>query len=52
MNKLITNIINALSNGLSKLIGAIKRFGIVYSLAGMLIFVLSYTLIVNPIRVD
>ncbi len=52
MNKLINNIINAISNGLSKLIGAVKRFGIGYSLTGMLILVLSYTLIINPIRID
>lgn len=52
MNEFVKNILNAITNGLTKLIGAVKKFGLIYSLVAMLLFVGSYTLIVNPIRVD
>lgn len=52
MNEFVKNILNAITNGLTKLIGAVKRFGLISSLVAMLLFVGSYTLIVNPIRVD
>lgn len=52
MNEFVKNILGAISNGLTKLIGAVKRNGIITSFIAMALFVGSYTLIINPIRVD
>lgn len=52
MNNIIKSVLGAISTGLTKLIGAVKRFGILSSLIAMFLLVGSYTLIVNPIRVD
>ena len=52
MNEFVKNILGAISNGLTKLIGAVKKFGLVSSVVAMLLFVGSYTLVINPIRVD
>ena len=52
MNNIIKSVLGAISNGLTKLIGAVKKFGLVSSVVAMLLFVGSYTLIINPIRVD
>lgn len=52
MNNIIKSVLGAISNGLTKLIGAVKRYGIISSVVAMALFVGSYTLVINPIRVD
>ena len=46
------NIIDSLVNGYEKLIKIFKKHGVLYSIFLMLIFILFWTLIVNPIRID
>lgn len=46
------NIIDSLVNGYEKLIKIFKKHGVLYSIFLMVIFILFWTLIVNPIRID
>lgn len=46
------NIIDSLVRGYEKLIKIFKKHGILYSMFLMLIFIVFWTLIINPIRVD
>ena len=52
MNNIIKSVLGAISTGLTKLIGAVKKYGIISSVVAMALFVGSYTLVINPIRVD
>lgn len=52
MNNLIKSILGAITSGLTKLIGTVKKYGVISSIVAMSLFVGSYTLIINPIRVD
>lgn len=51
-SKLITTIFNALSNGFSKFVGVFKKNGLIYTMIVLIAFVLTYSLIINPIRID
>lgn len=52
MNNLIKSILGAITSGLTNLIGTVKKYGVISSIVAMSLFVGSYTLIINPIRVD
>lgn len=46
------NILNTINNAFSKFIGIFKKNGILYSVLCMILFIVFWTLIVNPIRVN
>ena len=47
-----STVLTQLSDIATKFIGAVKKYGVISSIVAMSLFVGSYTLIVNPIRVD
>lgn len=46
------NVLSSVSNTFSKFIGIFKKNGILYTLLMMLLFIIFWTLIINPIRVN
>ena len=52
MNKWFETVLNTLSDVIGKFIGHFKKNGFVFSLGCALVFVITYTLIINPIRMD
>lgn len=48
----VSEIANALSNAFSKVVGAVKRNGVLISTWAVLLFIILYTLIVNPININ
>lgn len=49
---LFNNIIDSVISGLEKLIKLIKKHGILYTILIMVIFIVFWTLIINPIRLN
>lgn len=47
-----STVLPQLSDIATKFIGAFKKHGFIFSFTSMMIFVLIYTLIINPIRID
>ena len=48
----ISEIANALSNAFAKVVSAVKRNGVLISTWAVLLFIILYTLIVNPININ
>lgn len=48
----IPEIATALSNAFSKVVGAVKRNGVLISTWAVLLFIILYTLVVNPININ
>ena len=46
------SVLTEISNVASKFIGAFKKNGFIFSFGTMIVFVIIYTLIINPIRLD
>lgn len=49
---MFNNIIDSVVNGYEKLIKTIKKHGILYSIFVMVLFIILWTLIINPIRLN
>lgn len=45
-------IVNALSNAFAKVVGAVKRNGVLISTWAVLLFIILYTFIINPININ
>lgn len=50
--EIVKSILETLINAYEKLIGLFKKHGVLYSILIMVIFIIFYTLIINPIRID
>lgn len=48
----VSEIANALSNAFAKVVGAVKRNGVLISTWAVLLFIILYTFIINPINVN
>lgn len=48
----ISEIANALSNAFAKVVGAVKRNGVLISTWAVLLFIILYTFIINPININ
>lgn len=48
----VQTVINAITGAFTKFVGTFKKHGFLYCLFVMLLLILFYTLIVNPIRID
>lgn len=48
----VSEIANALSNAFAKVVGAVKRNGVLISTWAVLLFIVLYTFIINPINVN
>lgn len=48
----VSEIANTLSNAFAKVVGAVKRNGVLISTWAVLLFIILYTLVVNPINVN
>lgn len=48
----ISEIANALSNAFAKVVSAVKRNGVLISTWAVLLFIILYTLVVNPININ
>lgn len=48
----VSEIANALSNAFAKVVGAVKRNGVLISTWAVLLFILLYTFIINPININ
>lgn len=48
----ISEIANALSNAFSKVVGAVKKNGVLISTWAVLLFIILYTFIINPININ
>lgn len=48
----VSEIANALSNAFSKVVGAVKRNGVLISTWAVLLFIILYTFIINPININ
>ena len=48
----VSEIANALSNAFSKVTGAVKRNGVLISTWAVLLFIILYTFIINPININ
>lgn len=49
---IIGNIIGQITKAFNQFVGTIKKHGLLYSLIGVILFILMWQLIVNPIRFD
>lgn len=50
--EIVKSILETLINAYEKLIGLFKKHGVLYSILIMVVFIIFYTLIINPIRID
>lgn len=48
----VSEIANALSNAFAKVVGAVKRNGVLISTWAVLLFIILYTFIINPININ
>lgn len=48
----VSEIANALSNAFAKVVGAVKRNGVLISTWAVLLFIILYTLVINPININ
>ena len=48
----VSEIANALSNAFAKVVGAVKRNGVLISTWSVLLFIILYTFIINPININ
>lgn len=46
------NVLGGITGSFSKFVGVFRKHGFIYSALAMVLFICSYTLIINPIRVD
>lgn len=52
INEIITTLLTSLSTAFSKFVLTFKRNGLLYTTIILLLFILTFTLIINPIRID
>lgn len=48
----ISEIANALSNAFAKVVGAVKRNGVLISTWSILLFIILYTFVINPVNIN
>lgn len=48
----VSEIANALSNAFAKVVGAVKRNGVLISTWAVLLFIILYTFVINPININ
>lgn len=52
IQNIITMVLTAIANAFGKFVGIFKKNGLIYTVIVLAFFVLAYTLIINPIRID
>ena len=52
LNEIITTLLTSLSAAFSKFVLTFKKNGLLYTTIILLLFILTFTLIINPIRID
>lgn len=52
LNEIISTLLTSLSTAFSKFVQTFKKNGLLYTTIILLLFILTFTLIINPIRID
>ena len=52
LNEIITTLLTSLSTAFNKFVMTFKKNGLLYTTIILLLFILTFTLIINPIRID
>ena len=52
LNEIITTLLTSLSTAFNKFVLTFKKNGLLYTTIILLLFILTFTLIINPIRID
>ena len=52
LNEIITTLLTSLSTAFNKFVLTFKQNGLLYTTIILLLFILTFTLVINPIRID